>query len=173
MTSCPITAGLAKKIFPIFPIDPLQVLGGCSKVSLQPSLLEAEQPQLSQLFVVGEVLQPLDHLCGPPLDPLQQLHVLLVLRAPELDAGLQVASHQSRVEGQNCLPRPAGHASLDATQDTVGLLGCSCQAFHSPVPPSPSPQGCSQSAKLLRVYSVLLSMSLMKILYSTAPSTDP
>jgi len=47
-----------------------------------------------------------------------------VLGAPELDAGLQVGSAQSRVEGQDPLPRPAGHASLDAAQDTVGLLGC-------------------------------------------------
>ncbi|KAK4824458.1 LOW QUALITY PROTEIN: hypothetical protein QYF61_015836 [Mycteria americana] len=43
---------------------------------------------------------------------------------PELDTALQVRSHQSRVEGQNHLPQPAGHASFDAAQDTVGLLGC-------------------------------------------------
>jgi len=55
---------------------------------------------------------------------LQHLHVLLVLRAPELDSGLQVGSHQSRAEGQNPLPQPAGHAAFGATQDTVGLLGC-------------------------------------------------
>ena len=47
-----------------------------------------------------------------------------VLRAWELDAGFHVGSHQSRVEGQNHLPRPAGYASFDAAQDTVGLLGC-------------------------------------------------
>jgi len=47
-----------------------------------------------------------------------------VLRAPELDAGLQVGSHQSGGEGQNLLPCPAGHAAFDAAQDTVGLLGC-------------------------------------------------
>jgi len=47
-----------------------------------------------------------------------------VLRAPELDAELQVGSHQSRVEGQNPLPRPAGHAAFDAAQDAVGLMGC-------------------------------------------------
>jgi len=35
-----------------------------------------------------------------------------------------VRSHQSRVEGQNHLPRPAGHAAFDAAQDTVGCLGC-------------------------------------------------
>ncbi|KAK4822945.1 hypothetical protein QYF61_023445 [Mycteria americana] len=71
-----------------------------------------------------EVFHPSDHFCGPPLDLLQQVHVFPVLRAPELDAVLQVGSHQSRVEGQNHLPRPAGHASFDAAQDTVGLLGC-------------------------------------------------
>ncbi|KAK4820994.1 hypothetical protein QYF61_009460 [Mycteria americana] len=77
----------------------LKILRGWNKVSLQPSLLQAEQPQLSQPVLVAEVLQPSDHFCGPPLDPLQQLHVLLVLRAPELDTVLQ---------------------------DMVGFLGCEC-----------------------------------------------
>ncbi|KAK4828837.1 hypothetical protein QYF61_000894 [Mycteria americana] len=94
--------------------------GKCIKVNMS----DAEQHQLSQSVLVGEVLQPSDHFCGPPLDPLQQLHVLLVLKTPELDAVLQVGSHQSRVEGQNHLPRPAGHAAFDAAQDMVGLLGC-------------------------------------------------
>ncbi|KAK4815575.1 LOW QUALITY PROTEIN: hypothetical protein QYF61_004092 [Mycteria americana] len=99
------------------------VLKGHNKVSPKSSLLQAEQPQLSQPVLVGEVLQPSDHFRGPPLNPIQQIHVL-VLRAPELDAVLQVRSHQSGVEGQNHLPRPAGHASFDAARDTVGLLGC-------------------------------------------------
>ncbi|KAK4817241.1 hypothetical protein QYF61_005263 [Mycteria americana] len=84
----------------------------------------AEQPQLSQPVFTGEVLQPSDHLCGPPLDSLQQVHVLLMLGTPELDAVLWVGSHESGVEGQDHLPRPAGHASFDASQDTVGFLGC-------------------------------------------------
>jgi len=46
------------------------------------------------------------------------------LGAPELDAGLQVGSDESGVKGQNPLPRPAGHAALDAAQDAVGFLGC-------------------------------------------------
>ena len=37
-----------------------------------------------------------------------------------------MGSHKSKVEGQNHLPRPAGHASLDVTQNTAGLLGCRC-----------------------------------------------
>ncbi|KAK4821092.1 hypothetical protein QYF61_013420 [Mycteria americana] len=76
-----------------------RVLEGCYKFSLEPSLLQAEQPQLSQTVFIGEVLQPSDHLRGPPLDSLQQLHVLLMLGAPELNTVLQ---------------------------DTVGFLGCKC-----------------------------------------------
>ncbi|KAK4821151.1 hypothetical protein QYF61_014246 [Mycteria americana] len=74
--------------------------------------------------LIGEVLQPSGHFHGPPLDLLQQLRVLLVPRAPELDAVLQVGSHQGRAERQNHLPRPAGHAAFDAAQDMAGLLGC-------------------------------------------------
>jgi len=49
-----------------------------------------------------------------------------VLRAPELDTGLQVGSHQSGAEGQNPLPRHAAHAAFDAARATVDLLGCEC-----------------------------------------------
>jgi len=73
-------------------------------VFLEPSLLQAEQSQFSQPLFTGEVFHPSDRLCGPPLDPLQQVHVLLVLGAPELDTGLQVRSPQSGVERQNHLP---------------------------------------------------------------------
>jgi len=59
------------------------------------------------------------------------------------------------VEGQNQLPHPAGHATLDAAQDwlpepehTAG----SCPAFHLQVPSSPSPQGCSQSILSLYLF---------------------
>jgi len=53
--------------------------------SLWLSLLQAERAQLPQPFSIREVLQPSDHLCGPPLDPLQQLHICLVLGAPGVD----------------------------------------------------------------------------------------
>jgi len=96
--------GPAKKTVPISPIGTLQVLKGCKKVSLEPSLLQVEQPQLSQPFLIGEVLQPSDRLHEHPLDLLQQVHVFVVLSAPELDAGLQMGSHQSRAEGQNHPP---------------------------------------------------------------------
>ena len=44
-------------------------------MSLQPLLLQAEQAQFPQPTFVKEVLQPSDHLCGLPLDPLQQLSI--------------------------------------------------------------------------------------------------
>jgi len=70
------------------------------------------------------MLQPFDNLSGPPLDPFQQLHILLVLRSPGLDALLQMGPHKGRAEGDNHLPLSAGHPSCDAAQVTVDLLGC-------------------------------------------------
>ncbi|KAK4820817.1 hypothetical protein QYF61_007211 [Mycteria americana] len=120
---------------PVFPLQ-FQKVTKCNKFS-PPTLPHpsSEKPggfllaAMSQEAVFSkaeaeEVLQPSGHFHVPPLDPLRQLHVLLVLRAPELDAVLQVRPHQSKVERQNHLPRPAGHASVDAAQDSVGLLGC-------------------------------------------------
>ncbi|KAK4825708.1 hypothetical protein QYF61_002067 [Mycteria americana] len=127
ITPCSITTCPCKKSLSSFLVGLLQVLEGCYKVSPEPSLLQAEQPQLSHPVFTGEVLQPSDHLRGPPLDSLQQLHVLLMLGAPELNAVVQLGSHESGVEGQNHLPRPAGHTSFDAAQDTVGFLGCKRQ----------------------------------------------
>jgi len=77
---------------------------GCSKVSLESSLLQAEQPQLFQCFLTGVVFQPSNQFCVPPLDALQQVDVFLVVRAPQLEAGLQVGSHQSGAEGEDPFP---------------------------------------------------------------------
>ena len=71
---------------------------------LRASLLQAEQPQLSQPVFTGDMLQPSDHPRGPSLDSLQQVHVLLMLGAPELDAVLQAGSYKCRVEGESHLP---------------------------------------------------------------------
>ncbi|XP_027599588.1 E3 ubiquitin-protein ligase makorin-1 isoform X1 [Pipra filicauda] len=46
---------------------PLQVLEGRNKVTPEPSLLQAEQPQLSEPFLIGEVFHPSNHLHGPQL----------------------------------------------------------------------------------------------------------
>jgi len=83
---------------------------GCNEISLEPSLLQAEQVQLPQPVFVGEVLQPSEHLCGPSLDLLLLLHIFPVLRAPGLDAVLQMGPHEGRAEADNptlsLLPTP-------------------------------------------------------------------
>jgi len=83
-------------------------------MSLQPLLLQAEQAQFPQPTFVKEVLQPSDHLCGLPLDPLLQLYIFPVWEAPDLDTVLQLGPHKGRVEGSNHHPSPAGHPSSDA-----------------------------------------------------------
>jgi len=55
---------LVKKSLSSFPVGPLRVLEGCYKICQQPSLLLAEQPQLSQSFLTAEVFHPSDHFCG-------------------------------------------------------------------------------------------------------------
>lgn len=61
----------------------------CYKVSPEPSLLQAKQPHLFQHLLIEMMLLLTHHPCGPPLDLLQQVPVLLS-EAPELDAVFQV-----------------------------------------------------------------------------------
>ena len=76
---CPITIHPRKQPFPILFICFLQVWEGRNEVSLEPSLFQTKQAQFPLPFLIGEVLQPSDHLSGPPLDPVQELHILPVL----------------------------------------------------------------------------------------------
>lgn len=91
-------------------------------MSVEQDCSATEQLQLSQPVSVGEVLWSSDHLCGP-LDPLQQVRVFLMFWASELNVRLQVVS-QSGADGDNHLPRPAGHPSFDAAKDMAGFPGC-------------------------------------------------
>ena len=92
---CPITIHPHKQPFPLLFIHSLQVLEGHNEVSLEPSLLQATQAQFPQPFLLGEVLQPSNHLSGLPLDLLQEIYAFLVLGAPGLDAVLQMGPHKS------------------------------------------------------------------------------
>ncbi|KAK4828525.1 hypothetical protein QYF61_026947 [Mycteria americana] len=89
----------------------------------------------------GEVFHPSDHFCGPPLDLLQQVHVFPVLRAPELDAVLQVQdlafglveAHEVhtgpllelvQVPLDGILSLRRVNCTTQLAQDTVGFRGC-------------------------------------------------
>ncbi|RMC14573.1 hypothetical protein DUI87_09671 [Hirundo rustica rustica] len=58
----------------------------------------------------------------PPLDTLKHLNVLPKLGGPELDTILKVWLHQSRGQGKNDLPAPAGHTIPDPGQVPSALL---------------------------------------------------
>jgi len=64
-------------------------------------LLQAEHAQVSQPFLIREVLQALYHFCGPQLDSLQEIPDFLSLGSPELDTVLQMWPHQGRVAGED------------------------------------------------------------------------
>jgi len=57
------------------------------------SLLFSKLNKPSSLNFMAEMLQPSDHLSGPPLDSFQVLSIFLVLGAPGLDAVLQMGPH--------------------------------------------------------------------------------
>lgn len=52
------------------------------------SLLQAEESQNSQPFLLQQMFQSLNHLCGPFLYLLQYVHVCLALGSPELNQAL-------------------------------------------------------------------------------------
>lgn len=52
---------------------------------------------------------------------LQHLNVLLIVRDPKLNTGLEVWSHQGWVPGDHRFPTPVGHAISDTSQDVIGL----------------------------------------------------
>ncbi|NXJ45685.1 KLH29 protein, partial [Spizaetus tyrannus] len=99
--SQPLSMSSMSGVGPVAHPGPGAVLESCCKFSPEPSLLQAEQHQVSQPVFIGEVLQPPDHLRGPPLDPLQQVHVFLTLGPPELKAVLQVGSHEKMLKELN------------------------------------------------------------------------
>ena len=71
------------------------------------SLLWAELAQLPQSFFAGEVHHPSDHLCDPPLGPLQELCILPAPGALGLDTVQQMGLHEGREEEDRALPLPA------------------------------------------------------------------
>jgi len=123
ISPCSITTDPTKESVPFFSVASLYILKGCYQITSVPSLLQAEEHQLFQPVLVGEVFHSVDHFCGPTLHVLQQVCVSPVQSTLHLDAVLQVRPHQHREERQDHLPWPTGHTSFDAAQHTVGFLG--------------------------------------------------
>ena len=117
------------------------------------SLLQTEHTQVSQPIFVREVFQPSDCFQDPPLDLIQQLHILLVLVAPDLHAVLQMGlmrvEQREPITSLSLLPtlllvQPrilmasrdtntyyCFMLSFSCTQDTKILLGCRKKTFRT------------------------------------------
>jgi len=74
-------------------------------VSPDPPFLQNEQPRLPHPFFI---------FVASPLDPLQQLHIFLVLGTPDLNTVFHIGPDEGRSEGDNVLPHPAGYPHFDA-----------------------------------------------------------
>jgi len=90
IVSCPVTRNPSEVSSFVFFTPSHQIFVHTEKIPLEPSLLQAEQPQLSQPPLVWLKLQILNHLQSPPLDSIQYSHLSFVLESPELDTTLQV-----------------------------------------------------------------------------------
>ena len=62
---CPVAGHHCKESGPVLLTPTLQIFRGISKVPSQPSLLQAEQAQLPQPLLGGEMLQSPHHPCSP------------------------------------------------------------------------------------------------------------
>uniref|UniRef100_A0A669QDZ6 Synapse defective Rho GTPase homolog 1 n=1 Tax=Phasianus colchicus TaxID=9054 RepID=A0A669QDZ6_PHACC len=83
------------------------------RVSSQPSFPKAQQPQLTQPFSIGEMLQALHHPCGPQLGSAQQIPAYFILGSPDLATILQMRLYQGRAEGKLSLSMGRGAASRE------------------------------------------------------------
>jgi len=168
---------------------PFQVLEGFYEVSPDPSLLQAEEPLLSQPFLIGVVFHPADHFSGPPLDLFQQVHFFLVLGTTDWlqNEHPQVLLDRVALNPFSTEPVFVLGIALTHLQDlALGLVelhevrtGPPFKSVEVPLDGIPSlslstaPHSSVSSTNLRKVHSVPLSMSLTKMLSSMGLSTDP
>lgn len=113
-TYCGFTSLKVKNLFLISHLNlPKDVLNSPQREFI----VQSVQYQCSQTDFLWEVLQPPDHLCDLPLDSLRQLHVLLMLRAPEQNAAPQAVFHERKGED----PSLAELATMLLMQPKTGL----------------------------------------------------
>ncbi|KAK4830186.1 LOW QUALITY PROTEIN: hypothetical protein QYF61_009213 [Mycteria americana] len=120
ISSRPITCYLGEETDPHLATTSFQVVVESDKVSPQPLLLQAKQPQYPQPLLIRLTLH---QLRCPSLDTLQHLNVSLVVGGPKLNTVFEVRPHQCRVQGHDHFPTPAGHTIPDTNQDAIGFLG--------------------------------------------------
>ncbi|KAJ7404034.1 hypothetical protein BTVI_74001 [Pitangus sulphuratus] len=121
VSSCPVTC-LGEEANPHLAITSFQVVIQGDEVPPVPPLLQAKHSQLPQSLLIGLTLWILHQFHCPSLDSLLHLYVFFVVRGPELNTRLDVQPHQYREQEDNHCSGPAGHTTLDRSQDATGLL---------------------------------------------------
>lgn len=118
---CPVNTSPCRKSFSIFLIGPFYILKCWNTISPQSSFLQAEEPQLSQPFLIEEVLQIPYHFHVPSLDSFQEVHVLM-FGVLVLEAGGVSWEKEERATSFQLLST----VLFDAAWDIVGFLDCKC-----------------------------------------------
>ena len=86
----PITGHHQKDPDPIVLTSTLQIFPRLEKIPSQSSLLQAKLSQVSQPFLIREMLIGVPHLSSPPPDSLQETAVFLALGRTEQDPVLRM-----------------------------------------------------------------------------------
>ena len=81
--------------------------------------------QLPQSLLIGQALQPFDHLHDLHLDPLQSVHIFFELWGPELDTVVQVWPDKGWAEWDDDVSVSAHNAPADAAQGLICRPCCS------------------------------------------------
>lgn len=112
--------------------------GNCREQLPDHPFLQTEQPQFLQQLLITLIFQSLHQLHWTSLHTLDQLHVLLEVRGPNLKAALKVQSHRCCIWRDNHVSCAAGHTTSDVGQDGIDLLGLwpmveTPQFLHKPI----------------------------------------
>lgn len=139
---CPLSLGTPEKRLTQSPLHfPFCFFAYFDKI-LKNLLFSRLNSPSSLALLICEMLQSLNHLCGPLLDSLCYAHVSFLGR-PKLDTAVQTWRHPCWREGKDHCSWPAGNTPAQAAQDLVLLAAraylvavpCSAQC-----PPGPSLQ---------------------------------
>ena len=110
---------------------------------LEPSILQAKQPQPSQPVLTGELSQPSDHLCGL-LWTRSNWPMSVLIWMQHSRWGLMREEYRDRIT-LTCWPCFFLHIPENKLLSGLQVpVASSCPIFYLPVSPSPSLQRCSQ-----------------------------
>ena len=115
---CPMyyPEGMKARVSPVQLIEPYRILAPTRDLNQEPPDPQSRvvttilplhiivRPRNSQSFDARILLQPLNHLCSPPLDLLQFINILHALRSPSLHTAVQMWPHYWLIQRQHDTP---------------------------------------------------------------------